>query len=137
MLLRITVLLTVLGYAAAGCGTHGDGDPVVPPDAMQSPSQSTSPPMSSTDLPTMTPPTAPPTTPTDQLKPITVAGTIVREATEGCVQLVTDQNVRYTLRGDLSELDAGSTAKLRGMPAPQEESPCGGIVLDVRAVLPS
>jgi len=143
MLLRVALLLAVLCYTGAGCGLTGDNrDPAQTPSAdmrqTPTPTGSPSPPLSATELPTLTPPTAPPTTPSDQLAPITVAGTIEGGRPDGCVFLVTDLNVRYALTGGrAANLTIGSTVKLRGMPTSVEVSSCSGIVLTVVEVLAS
>ena len=133
MVLRASLLVLVLGCAMAACGTDGEpGDS----DESPSPTESTSPPMSSTDLPTMTPHTSPPTTPSHQFKPLTLTGRVVAGKPDGCVLLVTDQNLRYALTGDLvTDLTIGSAVTLRGMPAPGAETACAGIVLKVRELL--
>ncbi len=136
MLPRAILLLVLLG--CVGCGTSSTGEPDdSASDQSPTPTASTSPPLSSTDFPTITPPTAPPSTPTDQIKLVTVFGTI--EAVEpGCVQLVTDKRVLYALvGGPASGLRPGDTVKVRGTPAPYVATTCSGIVLRVRQVLPS
>ena len=108
------------------------------PDPTGSPAgdASTSPPMSSTRLPTMPPPTGPPTTPSDQRSPVTVAGRI--EPGDPCPSLVADTGVTYLLTGPLADrLRPESTVKVRGLLLPERGSPCGsGIVLRVSQILP-
>lgn len=118
------------------------GSPSPPPSPAsspsQSPSQSPSPPMSEdSPLPTIKAPTRPPTTPSHVFQPLTVSGTVVQGIYDGCVELVTADNLRYVLVGpQVGTLASGQQVTVRGMPAPHRESRCAGIVLDVFEQLP-
>lgn len=136
----------VLAALATGCGkSTGTGaaedagtTPAEPVSTAPATPRSPSPSPSDPALPTMTPPTAPPRTPTDRFQPIAVAGTL-RAGNGGCVLLVTDQNVRYALQGDLIKgLSLGSTVKLRGRATGTGyDDSCAAIAFNVTDILPS
>lgn len=76
-------------------------------------SASATPPLSSSDLPTLPRPTAPPTTPTDLRPTGTVAGRVVA-VTNGCVDVRTDDDEVYSLTGDpRMELRVGDVVTAR------------------------
>lgn len=139
---QLIVLLTCMAVASvlSACAAPGsDGRPSAPGESSSSasPSGSPSPPMSSADpLPTITPPSGPPTEPGGVFKPLTVSGTVVQGIYDGCVELVTPDNLHYVLVGPQAQtLASGQRVTVRGLPAPQRESRCTGIVLQVRELL--
>ena len=76
-------------------------------------------------------PQRPPKGPSDQIKPLTVRGTLVL-AHSGCQELVTDVS-RYVLVGsDLRALRDGTELEVTGLPGPHLRTACNGIVLRVR-----
>ena len=132
-------LLAVLMLAlAAGCGSDssdadstraGTGSSETP-----APETTTRRPLSSVPPPTMTSPPKPPTDPSDQIKPVTVSGTVSRS--NGCVDLVTS-TVRWTLIGaEAANLEDGVEVEIYGAPMPQMQSACGDSPLDVREIRP-
>src|SRR5689334_10844126 len=93
-------LLVLVLALAAGCSTGGPAGPAGPPGpgdpATSTSTATTPPPLSSTDRPTIGP-SGPPKHPSDNLKPIVASGTV--RVSPGCVDLVTDSNVIWTLFG--------------------------------------
>ena len=82
----------------------------------------------------MASPPKPPTDPSDQIKPLTVSGTVSRS--DGCVDLVTS-TVRWSLLGAAAaELAEGAEVEIYGVPLPQVQSACGDSPLDVREIRP-
>jgi hypothetical protein len=131
----LAVLLLALG---AGCGSDSSDTGSTSSDAGSSdtptPAATTRPPLSSVPPPTMTSPPKPPTNPSDQIKPVTVNGTVSRS--DGCVDLVTS-TVRWTLIGDAAaNLEDGVEVEIYGAPMPQIQSACGDSPLDVREIRP-
>ncbi len=89
--------------------------------------------MSSVPPPRAPRPTAPPAGPTDQIKPVTLAGTVV-EAVPGCVVLETAGG-RWELAGTVPEEFApGDAVEVTGRPAPEIEGSCGVPVMRVRQI---
>jgi hypothetical protein len=68
--------------------------PVESPEPAESGS---TPPLSSTDLPTMRPPAKPPKTPTDLVPRDVVAGRVTRGGSGPCYGLITDDDTEYAL----------------------------------------
>lgn len=132
-------LLAVLLLAvAAGCGSDSsDADSTragTGSSGTPAPETTTRPPLSSVPPPTMTSPPKPPTDPSDQIKPVTVSGTVSRS--DGCVDLVTS-TVRWTLIGaEAANLEDGVEVEIYGAPMPQMQSACGDSPLDVREIRP-
>jgi hypothetical protein len=92
----------------AGCETTGGTstmpgqDPSPRPSASPSelpvaPESGATPPLSSTDLPTMRPPAKPPKTPTDLVPHDVVAGRVTRGGSGPCYGLITDDDTEYAL----------------------------------------
>jgi hypothetical protein len=131
----LAVLLLALG---AGCGSDAGDTDATGSDtgASETPAAETTtrPPLSSIPPPTMASPPKPPTDPSDQLQPVTAAGTVSRS--DGCVDLVTP-TMRWTLLGAAAaELQEGADVEVYGYPVPQIQSACGDSPLDVREIRP-
>jgi hypothetical protein len=92
-----------------------------------------------TTLSATTPPTVsdPPKTskgPSDQIKPRTVRGTVVTGAERGCLELVSPPS-RWVLVGPaVVDLQPGDEVEVVGRPAPQVNTSCDGVPLQVRTV---
>ena len=114
-------LAAVLVLTLAGCARPENGDTVsarqepsatpassagepatAPPGRPSSvaPSGRTTPPLSSTDLPTLRPPSGPPERPTDLRRTDLLAGRISRGGSGPCYGLVTDDGREYALHGE-------------------------------------
>jgi|SoiMethySBSTD1v2_1073268.scaffolds.fasta_scaffold451000_2 hypothetical protein len=112
--------------ALAACGSGGDddrADPSVAPTTGRAP-------LSSTPPPTAGAPGGPPRSPTDQVTPRTLTGTVGVAA--GCLVLDTGAG-RWALVGGAlpPDLAAGTRVEITARPMPQAESPCGSPVLSV------
>ena len=134
----LSLLAVLLLGLAAACGSDSSDADSTRSDAGASgtptPETTTRPPLSSVPPPTMTSPPKPPTNPSDQVKPVTVSGTVSRS--DGCVDLVTS-TVRWSLLGAAAaELEEGAEVEIYGAPMPQLQSACGDNPLDVREVRP-
>jgi hypothetical protein len=134
----LSLLAVLVLSLAATCGSDSSDGDSTRSDAGSSgtptPEATTRPPLSSVPPPTMTSPPKPPTNPSDQIKPVTVSGTVSRSG--NCVDLVTS-TVRWTLIGAVAaDLDEGAEVEIYGAPMPQLQSACGDNPLDVREVRP-
>lgn len=121
----MAVVVLVLG-AGTACGstTSGSGE-----EAAADPTS-----LSRTPPPTQSRPPARPKSPSDQLRPRTVRGTVVRGAEPGCVELVSS-SARWVLLGAAAQdLVDGDEVEVVGRPAPQLPTSCDGVPLQVRAV---
>ncbi|MFF2370476.1 hypothetical protein [Agromyces sp. NPDC058110] len=119
---------TILGLAfaavavglLAGCAPSSRG-----PAESASAAASETPPMSSTDLPTLEPPTAPPTAPTDALPNGTVAGR-VSATSDGCLEVTTDEGDVWSLTGAAgASISIGDTVLAKVEPLPAAGTSCG------------
>ena len=134
----LSLLAVLVLSLAAACGSDSSDADSTRSDAGSSgtptPETTTRPPLSSVPPPTMTSPPKPPTNPSDQIKPVTVSGTVSRSG--DCVDLVTS-TVRWTLIGAAAaDLDEGAEVEIYGAPMSQLQSACGDNPLDVREIRP-
>jgi hypothetical protein len=134
----VGLLAVVLLALGSGCGSDSSDADASSSDADSSgtsaPETTTRPPLSSIPPPTMAQPPKPPMEPSDQIKPLTVSGTVSRS--DGCVDLVTS-TVRWTLLGPAAaNLEDGAEVEIYGVPLPQVQSACGDSPLDVREIHP-
>ncbi|WP_319459753.1 hypothetical protein [Micromonospora sp. RTP1Z1] len=150
-------LAAVLALTLAGCTRpeNGDavsarqdpsttppstGEPVTAPPGEPSavaPSGRTSPPLSSTDLPTLRPPSGPPEHPTDLRRADVFAGRISRGGSGPCYGLVTDDGHEYALHGEnLGTWGTGTWVRVTIGP-PTSNADCGpGIRADLIKINP-
>jgi hypothetical protein len=128
MFLRIAVLLALLGFGAACAGGAADDDAspdtatsaaTPPTDAAGSPSPTASgePPLSSTDLPIMTPPAAKPTGPTDAVSRRWITGVVTRTGAGPCFGLRDDAGRQYAVyNAEGVPVETGQRIKARVVP---------------------
>jgi hypothetical protein len=120
-----TVAVLVLSLLAA-CGSASSGS------AGEAGNDSAS--LSATTPPTMSQTPPPAKSPSDQIKPRTVRGTVVRGFEPGCVELVGPAG-RWALIGAAAEdLVPGDDVEIVGLPAPELTTSCDGAPLKVREV---
>jgi hypothetical protein len=134
----LSMLAVLVLSLAAACGSDSSDGDSTRSDAGSSgtptPETTTRPPLSSVPPPTMTSPPKPPTNPSDQIKLVTVSGTVSRSG--DCVDLLTS-TVRWTLIGAAAaDLNEGVEVEIYGAPMPQLQNACGDNPLDVREVRP-
>jgi len=133
--LGLLMVLAMSPLAACGGGGTDDGDADAgrpadepPPSPSTEGTAADDAPLSRVPPPT-TPPPSPPVTPSDQVAPRTVQGTLAEVA--GCL-VVDTATGRWALEGDVpAGLAAGTSVEVTARPAPQAESPCGSPVLRV------
>lgn len=133
------MLACVMLMSLAGCGGDAPDDGVAV-DPREEPSVSESP-TPEQSLPTMTPPTAPPSKPTDVFEKVRISGTVTLGA-DGCVELVDDNGIAWSLLGPATEgLADGERVTVTGRSQPEADrggqAPCTGAPLTVLRVDPT
>lgn len=138
-------LLCLLGSVvlASGCAPQqqpprAESSTSPPPSSPSGTPETPEPSESESPLPTLTSASRPPGGPSDQVKPLTVSGTVQEGVEPGCVVLVADDTqVSYVLVGAMARrLEMGSSATVRGLPDPNLVSTCNeGASLRVREIL--
>ena len=114
---------TMPGQEPASTSPGGPTSPNAPtsPAAPTSPTGPTespaTPPLSSTELPTMSRPAKPPKTPTDLVPHDIVAGRVIRGGSGPCYQLLTDDDTQYALHSTAGiTLTEGTYVRIRFAP---------------------
>ena len=112
---------TVTFIAACAPSLPGDGSGA----PQQGTSASAAPPMSPSDLPTISSATAPPTAPTDS-RPKGILAGVVTALTEACTDVTTDDGVVWSLSGDRDvALAVGDTVRVKIAELEPGEKVCG------------
>ena len=109
---------TMPGQEPASTSPTGPTSPTAP-TSPTGPTESpgTPPPLSNTELPTMSRPARPPKTPTDLVPHDIVAGRVIRGGSGPCYQLLTDDDTRYALHSTAGiTLTEGTYVRIRFAP---------------------
>jgi len=102
-------ILLVAAMTAAGCDTTREAGPM--------PQESASPPLSSTELPTLASPAKPPKTPSDLVPTDLAAGRVTRGGSGPCYGLITDDGTEYAVYSAAGRtLIEGTTVRIRFQP---------------------
>lgn len=130
--MALVSVLALIGLAFGVTAACADAVPAGQAGGGASPSSSGAPPRQ--NPPRSSLPTGPPRGPTDQIKPLTVRGTVDDGREPGCLELVTSRSRFVLIGGPSPAVRVADRVEVTGMPAPQRRTACDGIVLLVHAV---